>query len=235
MRSRQLEVRSGIAIIKQEKPTRWITVQGKHIPITPPRVTTPSSGRGAVSKPELINLGDLVQLYRLHGELADLEAKKSQGKRLSDSDYVRYSRALPKREQLVDKLGQQFYALGKRELESAGVSDVGMASRRTEYGRAYINRFMEQWDSAADVESKIIALDTIINSIHGRGAMVPIFVDASTEEVEETLDELAAGPKRGSELAWQQRYRPPEAERERKPWPLQRLEVQSGRTILKRC
>lgn len=34
-------VQSGVVILKQEKPTRWITVQGKRIPITAPRGRQP--------------------------------------------------------------------------------------------------------------------------------------------------------------------------------------------------
>ena len=50
MQLRQLRIQSGRVIVKQEKPTRWITVGGKKIPIVPPTAVEEKVSRKAIDE-----------------------------------------------------------------------------------------------------------------------------------------------------------------------------------------
>lgn len=68
---------------------------------------------------------------------------------------------------------------------------------KTDFGQNYINNYMQMWPEARarwgndSIPGKIIAIQYIINAIHGEGDMAPMFFEGDTTDIRRQLDQLS--------------------------------------------
>ena len=64
----------------------------------------------------------------------------------------------------------------------------------SDYGMGNISAFMSQWGRLAgtnDIPNKIVVIHTLLNAIHGSGAMAPMFFSGKTGDIRTKLDQLS--------------------------------------------
>lgn len=52
--------------------------------------------------------------------------------------------------------------------------------------------FVNKWPKCRTPQARMIQIDTLLQALHGRGALAPLFLDGNEERIRQMLDELAA-------------------------------------------
>ena len=91
----------------------------------------------------------------------------------------------------------------KRRIERLSCEACGHAFTWTAWRKGYqgkglltgkpapIQRYVDQWPAARTTFEQLLAIDTLVNAIHGRGAMGPMFIEGSEDRVMALLNRLA--------------------------------------------
>lgn len=52
--------------------------------------------------------------------------------------------------------------------------------------------FVQKWTKCHTSQQRMIAIDTLLQTLHGRGPLAPLFIDSSEKNIREMLDQLAS-------------------------------------------
>jgi hypothetical protein len=52
--------------------------------------------------------------------------------------------------------------------------------------------FVEQWPKCHTPPARMIQIDRLLQSLHGRGALAPLFIDGDARSIRQMLDEFAS-------------------------------------------
>ena len=58
---------------------------------------------------------------------------------------------------------------------------------------AVVEAYLEKWPKCKSEMEMVSRIDLLVQAIHGRGALGPIFIEGSDRSVRALLDELAGG------------------------------------------
>ena len=53
-------------------------------------------------------------------------------------------------------------------------------------------RFLRDWSDTDSPQRQMMHIDLLIQSLHGRGALAPVFIQGTQDDIRTLLDELAA-------------------------------------------
>ena len=51
--------------------------------------------------------------------------------------------------------------------------------------------FLESWAASQTTPARVMQIDSLIQALHGRGALAPAFTEGTTESIRQLLDERA--------------------------------------------